>query len=286
MRAHSNRPIVVGVDGSSTADQALRCAASDDCRRGREVTALLAWSLLDQHRVDPDNSFDPGYRERDARDALDEIVVRAVGAKTATSIQRHVVCDLPVRALVDEALGASLLVLGARGAGGFPSLLLGSTSSRVLQKVGTPVALIRSDAPAITRIIVGVDGSDAGREALEWAVKEAEARNCSIVAIHAWTAPALVRRVFLDDSPIYKKLEESAADALDAAVWAVDLKDVEVERRLVQGSAAGALLGAASEDSMLVVGSRGLSAAAGALLGSVTRQVAQHATCPLVVVPR
>ena len=286
MRGHSNRPIVVGVDGSATADQALRWAASDHCRRGRDVIAILAWSLLDQHRADPDNSFDPGYRERDAREALDEIVVRAVGANAAASIRHQVVCDLAVRALVDEAVSASLLVLGARGAGGFPSLLLGSTSSRVLEKVETPVALIRSDATAVDRIIVGVDGSDTGSAALKWAVEEAEARNCGIVAIHAWTAPALVRHVFLPDSPIFKELEGFAADALDAAMWAVDLKDVNVERRLSHGNAAGALLDAASEGSLLVVGSRGLSAAAGAVLGSVARQVAQHATCPLVVVPR
>ena len=286
MRGHSNRPIVVGVDGSSTADQALRWAASDDCRRGRDVIALLAWSLLDQHRLDPEAGFDPGYSGKDALKALDEIVARAVDTKTAASIQRHVVCDLAVRALVDGSVGASLLVMGARGAGGFPSLLLGSTSSRVLEKVGAPVALVRSDATAVSQIIVGVDGSDTGSVALEWAVQEAQARNCRIVAIHAWTAPALVRRVFLDDAPIFKELAGFAADALDAALWAVDVKDVDVERRLVQGNAAGALLDGASEDSLLVVGSRGLSAAAGAVLGSVTRQVAQHATCPLVVVPR
>src|SRR5688572_1366125 len=170
MRRHSNRPIVVGVDGSSTADQALRWAASDECRRGRDVVAVLAWSLLDQHRVDPDDGFDPEYREEDAREALEEIVVRAVGAQRAKSIERQVICDLAVRALVEESVGASLLVLGARGTGGFPSLLLGSTSSRVLEKVGTPVALIRSDPTAVDRIIVGVDGSDTGRAALEWAV--------------------------------------------------------------------------------------------------------------------
>ena len=119
-----------------------------------------------------------------------------------------------------------------------------------------------------------------------WAVDEAEARNCRVIAIHSWTAPALVRRVFADDSPIYKQFEESAGDVLDAALWAVDLKDVEVDRRLVQASAAAALLDAATEDTLLVIGSRGLGAMTGTVLGSVARQVAQHATCPLVVVPR
>jgi nucleotide-binding universal stress UspA family protein len=59
---------------------------------------------------------------------------------------------------------------------------------------------------------------------------------------------------------------------------------VEIERSVVEGPPTAALLGAVTEDDLLVVGSRGRGGFAGLLLGSVSEQVAQHAPCPVVIV--
>jgi nucleotide-binding universal stress UspA family protein len=59
---------------------------------------------------------------------------------------------------------------------------------------------------------------------------------------------------------------------------------IEIERIVAQGSAAHVLLDAAEDADLLVVGSRGRGGFTGLLLGSVSHQVASHATCPVVVV--
>jgi nucleotide-binding universal stress UspA family protein len=81
--------------------------------------------------------------------------------------------------------------------------------------------------------------------------------------------------------------EDSARELLDRSVEAAsgDVTDVRIERVLVSGSAADAILNAAERADAVVVGSRGVGGFRGLLLGSVSHQVAHHAACPVVVVP-
>ena len=91
-------------------------------------------------------------------------------------------------------------------------------------------------------------------------------------------------------------IEPAAADAATAARHEAEtildqalaelgeVGDVEVERVIAQGSAAQALIDAATGQDILVVGSRGHGGFAGLLLGSVSQQCAQHASCPVVIV--
>ncbi|HVW34266.1 MAG TPA: universal stress protein [Acidimicrobiia bacterium] len=76
-----------------------------------------------------------------------------------------------------------------------------------------------------------------------------------------------------------------AEESLEAALAPVDTAGVEIERRVVAGSPAQALVHESKDAALLVVGSRGRSGVTGVLLGSVSRQVAQHASCPVVIVP-
>jgi hypothetical protein len=79
------------------------------------------------------------------------------------------VCGSPADELLRESAGADLVVIGARGMGGFKGLLLGSVSRAVLHGAAAPVAVVRmgasdSDGP----IAVGVDGSATARRASDW----------------------------------------------------------------------------------------------------------------------
>jgi len=134
------------------------------------------------------------------------------------------------------------------------------------------------------RIVVGVDGSDHSRRALAWAIGEARARQAALVAVHAWHLPAAAASYA---GPLVdpKLLEEEAAKALADALASADAHGVEVEQRVVRGGPAAALLDAAADADLLVVGSRGHGGFAGLLLGSVSQQVCHHAACPVVVVP-
>jgi nucleotide-binding universal stress UspA family protein len=139
-------------------------------------------------------------------------------------------------------------------------------------------------------IVVGVYSSPGSNEALRWAVEEARLRRARIVALHAWTLPLATTDPMLVASPtssaLLSDLHDAATEILKRAVGevGVEAEGVEIEQRVVQGPAGAALVDAAQEADLLVVGSRGHGGFVGLLLGSVTQQVLHHAPVPAVVV--
>ena len=138
------RGVMVGVDGSAHAALALRWAIDEAARRHAPITAVMAWGLLDQHHRSGDEAFDPHYGEPDARAALAAFVGDVTVATTGRPpVETLVVNDLPARALIECAERAELLVVGARGLGGFGDLLLGSVSHRCLAHSRCPTVVVR-----------------------------------------------------------------------------------------------------------------------------------------------
>jgi nucleotide-binding universal stress UspA family protein len=143
-------------------------------------------------------------------------------------------------------------------------------------------------------IVVGVDGSEASRDALRWAADEARLRSARLVAVHAWlfVAPQPIAdpaglALPAGDLPGQLDAEKDAAQyALDKAVEAAfgGDPDIDVERKLVEGEAGEAIVAESAGAELVVVGSHGRSGITAALLGSVSRHVATHAACPVVVV--
>ena len=138
------------------------------------------------------------------------------------------------------------------------------------------------------RIVVGVDGSEHSRRALEWAIAEAKTRPARLTVVAAWELPTAVLAspaVALGYDP--ENWEKAAGETLDAALRSIDVNDLPagLERQVVEGPAAKVLLDAGNDADLIVVGSRGRGGFAGLLLGSVSQQVAQHATRPVVIVP-
>ena len=155
---------------------------------------MLAWDFLDQYQPDGGRGFDPDYDEHTARRALDAFVVRALG-DDADEVLRQVVRDLPARGLLDAAQDADIVVVGARGLGGFRGLILGSVSQRVLENAPCPVAVARGTDEGRGRIVVGVDGSKGSADALRWAAEEARNRGATLVVVHGWEIPYAGQRV-------------------------------------------------------------------------------------------
>lgn len=135
-------------------------------------------------------------------------------------------------------------------------------------------------------IVVGVDGSEHGGRALDWAVKEAGLRSARLRLVVAWHLPPAVYSGpgYIPVVGTRESFEEFAREAGDAA--ATRARDAGVEADLVvrEGQAAEVLLEEAANADLLVVGSRGHGGFTGLLLGSVSAQCAHHAHCPLVVV--
>ena len=135
------------------------------------------------------------------------------------------------------------------------------------------------------RIVVGIDGSEISQRALEWAVEEARLRGAKVTILHAWSMGFIAASAFAAPVIDPAALERAAADVLETAVTSIDASDVTVENALVCGGAAEALITAAKDADLLVVGSRGRGGFAELLLGSVSHQVCNHAPCPVVVIP-
>jgi nucleotide-binding universal stress UspA family protein len=132
------------------------------------------------------------------------------------------------------------------------------------------------------RIVVGVDGSEGSLTALAWAVEEARRGDASVEVVYTWHQAWVAPTHILGDVEFFA---EKAEEVLDAVIAAVDTAGVEIERKLSTGSPAQALIHESKGAALLVVGSRGRGGFTGLLLGSVGQQVAQHARCPVVIVP-
>jgi nucleotide-binding universal stress UspA family protein len=140
-----------------------------------------------------------------------------------------------------------------------------------------------TSASTRSRIVVGVDGSPSSVRALRWAAGQAELTGGELHAVTAWSMPTLYGWI----PPVADfDWAGNARTALDKAIKEAldDTRAGLVRRHVVEGSAARALLSAAADADLLVVGSRGHGEFAGMLLGSVAQHVVAHAPCPVLVV--
>ena len=137
-------------------------------------------------------------------------------------------------------------------------------------------------------VVVGYDGSDTSRAAVEWAATEAATRGADLVLLAATAVPMTASPMsFGVLSPgAIDDLLGRIAQAANAEAVAVSDRHPGLSARgeSILGGAAGALVDASARADLVVVGSRGLGGFKGLLLGSVGIQVAEHAHCPAVVV--
>ena len=142
---HLEGGILVGHDGSKCAQEALGWAARLAGRADMDLHVLRAWSMTTAPRP---SSWTPGYVPplADYEQAVhDELArhVKAAHLDPAVRVTSHVVHTSPARAMIAAAAGVDLLVVGARGRGGFAGLLLGSVSDQVMHHAPCPVTVVR-----------------------------------------------------------------------------------------------------------------------------------------------
>ncbi len=143
----SNDRIVVGVDGSTGSEEALRWAVAEAGFRGAKVVAVLAWGYpvvvgMEQSAV----LLDQTELEQKAAKQLRQAVEKAVGADAADSIELIVSMGSAANNLIEQSKNAALVVVGARGHGGFLGLHLGSVSNQVMHHSHCPVVVIRQES--------------------------------------------------------------------------------------------------------------------------------------------
>jgi nucleotide-binding universal stress UspA family protein len=139
------------------------------------------------------------------------------------------------------------------------------------------------------RIVVGVEGSEGSRAALRWAIAEARFRHAVVEVVTAYL-PTYVPAapdfgyVPLDPIDLVDEVRKLQDEVIETATREVDATGVEITRQLIKGRGADTLIAASAHADMLVVGNRGRGGFRGLLLGSVSQQIAHHATCPVVII--
>lgn len=134
----AGRPVVTGIDGSEAGTRVLEVALAEAGLRRAPLVVLHAWADTPPPHDDPRSMTDAGRRLLDER-----ILAHETGD---VAVEQVVVRAHPRRDLVERSAAAQLVVLGDRGRGGFPGLLLGSTGQALLHHAACPVHLVRTTA--------------------------------------------------------------------------------------------------------------------------------------------
>jgi nucleotide-binding universal stress UspA family protein len=155
-RSKASPAVVVGVDGSTGSNEALRWALAEARLRKARLRALHSWIYL--HPLVPllvgypytRDSIEPAAADAaaDARQAAEAILEKAMvelGEVDDVEVERVIAQGSAARALIDSATEHDLLVVGSRGHGGFAGLLLGSVSQQCAQHARCPVVIVRAD---------------------------------------------------------------------------------------------------------------------------------------------
>ena len=146
------RRIVVGVDGSETSRHALRWAAEEAVSHDAELHVVHAWEVANPGTgvgVTPGRRgvSDPEGQRDAAQQLLSEVIEAELGANPPAHIRPSIGRGSIASVLLEAARGASMLVVGSRGLGGFAGLLLGSVSTKMANHAPCPVVIVRPAAP-------------------------------------------------------------------------------------------------------------------------------------------
>ena len=289
-------PIVAGTDGSEESLAAVGWAATEAARRRVPLSIV--------HVLDPRHGSAPAHAQplphdragqfrhdlpHRARSALARASRRAAQAAPDVDLRIAAVFGRADQVLTDLAARVPLLVIGTRGAGGFPGLRLGSVALRLACGAGCPVVFAPAGtAPVVGEIVVGIDDCDEAAAALGFGFGEADVRGARLTALHVWAQSQAGRLDGYHDWVLSVGPVNQAAAALLAeqvAPWRDKYPGVTVTESTVHGHP-GRTLALASRGADLVVvgGSRnGLASVPG--LGQLGYAMLHHAQCPVALVP-
>lgn len=285
-------PVVVAVDGTGNARDAVEWASSEAAARGCPLRIVHAYRP--PLPVDfcgtvpsPESVF---TLRAEVEELLAAEVARARSVASEVEVSAVPLQGPPVRALLDVAAGADLLVVGRRTRTGLRERLTRSVSRQVTAYAACPVVVVRprpDEDPcgwSPPRVVVGVDDSGTGRAAMGFALRAARQRGVPLVAVRAWT-PDRPADLEAASAPA-AQTELVAHRALERVLCRQrdEFPDVPVHALVARADPARALVTHSEGAAMVVVGSRDRGQPWAAAPGSVGRSVLRLARCPLAVV--
>ncbi len=287
------KPVIVGVDGSEESLRAVEWAALEAKRHSwplRIVSAPALVPRLHAYNASPEVIAN-ALRGISAR-ALHAAITRSEEVAPGLTLTTGLLSGPPALAVAESGSDASILVVGARGAGGFAAMALGSVSRYAATRAACPVVVVREESMAVHReIAVGIRDPQNTTETLAFAFEEAALRNADLVAVHTWYwfpsglhQPAGSTELRTTEP---ERISAEAASSLTAALegWRDKYPDVRVRHDIIHGHPARVLASYSARADLVVLGRHGHPAAAGPGIGSVQHAVLDHGHGPVAVVP-
>ena len=134
-------------------------------------------------------------------------------------------------------------------------------------------------------ILIAVDGSDYSNKALSYAKDMAATYSATVWLVHVLTHPSGMLG-YDDFEKLYAKRKHAGQSILDDALAALGETNLEIHRELLEGPEPESILNSAKKNQadLIIMGTRGMGALKGLLVGSVSRKVIHLADCPVMVV--
>ncbi|MFC9786680.1 universal stress protein [Rhodococcus sp. NPDC127528] len=292
----AGKPIVVGVDGSESASEAVVWAARTAAARALPLLLVSVVHVPAYYYTEPylargygDELTNAGRAHLDGAAVLAKEAAEDVGDLTVdTKLHEGRIAEI----LLQYSPTAAMIVLGSRGLGEFTGAVLGSVTRSVAAHSTAPVAVIRGRTldgrpPTEGPVVVGVDGSEVSEAALAAAFEEASARRAPLIAVNVWSdvsvQPSLGATA---DDPHWSAIQaaEEAVLSERLAGWIEQYPDVSVQRVVGRDRPVRVLSDYSERAQLLVVGSHGRGGFKGMLLGSTSTALMNSADCPVLIV--
>ena len=285
--------IIVGVDGSTDAERALRWAAEQASLERRSL-AVVAAASIDQVGALPWAGAAGGYVVPMA-EILEQTKAMATAAaetvrrlRPGLSVTAHAAHGDPRDVLIEASGHAHLVVVGSRGRGVLRSRLLGSVSTTVSRHAQSPVVVCRPEHPGTTRkgVLVGADGTPEGQAVLEIAFQHASMRGLPLTVLHSFhDVVASVYGTHLGASTEEFLAEERLLLAEIVAGFAEKFPEVTVQRQLDGGLASESLSADSESWNLIVVGRHPTNSLSRIFSATVATAVLERAQTTVVIVP-
>jgi len=279
----SKQPIVVGVDQAASSRAALEWGAR---RAERFHVPLLLVHVIPDYLVSS-GSMEFHVVQDAIAGLLESEATRARELAPTSEVRTRLILGETVRVLAELSHHAAMVVVGTDRTADVHGEGFGAVNLQIAMISRCPVAVIPvHPTTGHAGVVVGIDGSPHSMEAAHFAAEEALGSGAELTLIHAsrthsgWlTSSTLGPWIATRDHTAGRMILESAVTSLRARYIHLTVCD----RLETENAPAKALIDAAHDAQMLVVGSRGSGAVQHALMGSVTQDVLLHVPCPLIL---
>ncbi|MFE6281925.1 universal stress protein [Streptomyces sp. NPDC057877] len=301
------RPVVAGVDGSREGFAAADWAAREALRRGLPLRLVHAWEAglpegaaegAAEAGILPELRAPQHHARHVLRSALDRLDERY----PQLTITAEQVARPPVPALLQEAEGAELLVIGSQGPTGLGGFLSGSVAMAAVAHSERPIVLVCEGASAedehlpdgggrasvrtpCREVAVAVDVDEPNDDVLAFAFRAAELRRAPLRAVHAWHLP--FAHGLTDAAERQARMRGSAERELAQLLlpWREKFPTVPISEVCHEGRPAHVVIRAANGSGLLVVGLRRRRTAVAPQTGPVAHALIHRVKGPVALVP-